>query len=137
MLLDQIISPLQQTKVSPSDKKTLIILQSDDYQSDLVQKTLSGIAKALGLSLEQDIELFLFERDQPTNLGSVMHNFEKVLIFGVNPRQIGLQIDAKIYKIYMFENFKLTIAHPLSTIANDIKTKQVLWKILQNMYGLA
>jgi hypothetical protein len=136
MQIDEIIIPLKETRIQASAKHTLIILQKDDYQNEVAQKTLGGIAKALGLSLENDIELFLFDKGNPTNIASSLGNFKKVLLFGVNPKAIGLQMDAKIYKIFSFETFSMVVAHPVSKIAEDIKTKQILWKILQTMYGL-
>jgi hypothetical protein len=136
MHTDEIIIPLKETRIAASGKHTLIILQKDDYQNEVAQKTLGGIAKALGLNFENDIELFLFDKENPTNIASSLGNFKKVLIFGVNPKAIGLQMDAKIYKIFSFEAFSLLVAHPVTKIAEDIKTKQILWKILQTMYGL-
>lgn len=136
MLKDEVIVPLKCVEFPKSEKSTLIVIQTEDYQNEIVQKTLVGIAKALGYSLENDFEIYQYEKNNHVNLSAAMINFKKVLIFGVNPKFLGLQMDAKIYKIFTFESFKLLIAHPLGTISNDIKTKQVLWKILQNMYGL-
>jgi hypothetical protein len=136
MLKDEVIVPLKSITFPKSEKSTLVVIQTEDYQNEVVQKTLAGIAKALGFSLENDFEIYLYEKNNPINLSASMINFKSVLVFGVNPKFLGLQIDAKVYKIFSFESFKLLIAHPLGTIANDIKTKQILWKILQSMYGL-
>lgn len=133
---DQLIFPLATHPITSTGKGTLIILSNEDHSQEISQKTLAGIIKALALNSETDVELVTVEKSNPLNIGESMNLFKNILIFGINPKTIGLQMDAKVYKIYTFENFKMVIAHPLSFIANDLKTKQGLWKILQSMYGL-
>lgn len=133
---DQLIFPLATHPITSTGKGTLIILSNEDHSQEVSQKTLAGIIKALALNSETDVELITVEKSNPLNIGESMNLFKNILIFGINPKTIGLQMDAKVYKIYTFENFKMVIAHPLSFIANDLKTKQGLWKILQSMYGL-
>jgi hypothetical protein len=133
---EQVILPAPIHKIHSGSKRHMIILSKDDYQQEASQKTMGGIIKALGLNMDTDVEVVTVEKTTPVNLGESMNQFKNILVFGVNPKTIGLQMDAKVYKIYTFENFKMVIAHPLSYIANDLKIKQGFWKILQTMYGL-
>lgn len=133
---EQLIFPAPIHKMESGTKQTMIVLSKDDHQQEISQKTMGGIIKALGLNIDNDVEVITVEKSNPVNLGEAMNQFKNILVFGVNPKTIGLQMDAKVYKIYTFENFKMVIAHPLSFIANDLKTKQGFWKILQTMYGL-
>ena len=133
---DQLIFPSQIIDDQSNGKQTMIVMSRQDYEQEISQKTLTGIVRALGLLMEKDVTIQTVDKTEAFNFGPALIGYSHVLLFGVNPKTIGLQMDAKVYKIYSFESFKMIIAHPLSFIANDLKTKQGLWKILQVMYNL-
>jgi hypothetical protein len=112
-------------------KSLLLVLRTSDYAAEGAQKTLAGIVKAIGYDMEKDVQLILLNANEKKLIGDQIPTIKNMVFFGLNPKEIGIHLDAKLYKIYKFDSFQLSISHKLEDITKDQKLKQILWKVLQ------
>ena len=116
-------------------KKLLCVVKKEQFQ-EAEQKTLMSIAQAIKLNYDQDIEVLILEKATKVLIGSSLNKFDAVIYFGVNPADTGLNIDAKLYRIFKFEGPSLLVSHHLQEIAADKNKKLYLWKCLQALFGI-
>jgi len=62
---------------------------------------------------------------------------EKCLIFGLNPKQLNLHINAAVYKILQISSKEVLFSHSAQMLNNHKKNKELLWKTLQHMFTLS
>lgn len=113
---------------------SLIIVDKLDYEVVANQQFLSNVLKASKLDQVNDVKILVVDIEHPILLGSELDKVKSVLVFGVNPKYFGLNMNPKIYKIFTFEKMQLMIFHKIGDIANDQQKKQILWKVLQHHY---
>jgi hypothetical protein len=117
-------------------KHLLVFVKNTDYQDTQSQKTLQAIIKAIGLDMDKDVIVHIMQENKRSILSDKVQGIKNILCFGINPKDLGIHLNAKLYKIFMFETFNLSIAHKLSDVANDQKNKQILWKVLQTQFSI-
>lgn len=120
----------------PFEKKKLLAIVKQNQYGDAEAQTLKGISQAIKIQFESDVEVLIMASEGKINLGTGLDQFDHVVYFGVNPSHTGLQLDAKLYKIFKFEGPDLLVAHPLHEIAADKNKKLYLWKCLQMMFNI-
>jgi hypothetical protein len=114
-------------------KKVLIVLKKTDNDV-LNMQLLSKIMAALKFSLEEDC--LMYEVEEDCHLSGLMKKYEKIIIFGLDPSALGLNMPLQYYKINKLEQCTLLFAHPLGELKIDDKKKSTLWKSLQIMFDL-
>lgn len=126
---------LADSKESESLRKTekpVVVFLKNAPAEDLA--LLSKIFQAVGKNMEQDACLV---NSSPLPLySSITANpqVKKVLFFGVNPLEIGLQLQVKAYELLPFQGKQLLFSHNLGVIAQDLDKKKQLWGQLQAMF---
>lgn len=125
------IPPYKELNIA--DQHMLIVVDEKDYKPE-VEEILKAIIKAIRKDFNNDVLLLILTSGQTISLGSQIQKFRDIVFFGVNPNRINLNINAKMYKIFTFENQVLFISHPLSLIAKDVEKKKILWNLLQYQY---
>lgn len=114
-------------------KKVLIVIKKSDNDV-LNMQLLSKIMAALKFSLEDDC--FVFEVDNAYHLAPLLKEYQKIIIFGIDPEALGLNVPLHYYKINPLEQCTLLFSHPLGELKIDEKKKSSLWKSLQLMFDL-
>lgn len=117
--------------LSKTEKPVVVFLKNAPAE-DLA--LLSKIFQAVGKNMEQDAYL-VNGSDLPlyNNITANPH-VQKVLFFGVNPLEVGLQLQAKAYELLPFQGKQLLFSHNLGVIAQDLEKKKQLWGRLQAMF---
>ncbi len=118
---------------SGNEKKTLIVLKNTGTDNI---PFLTSILKAIRFDVTKDVVLFHFFEKDTTSLQFLKKKFEikNVLLFGINPSQVGIQ--AKIPHYYPIEiaNTKFLVVEDLNIIEKNVGKKKQLWGGLQQLF---
>ena len=111
----------------------LIVARSADLTAES-RKTLSQILNAIKYNLEDSCMLALAD-DQSISINSYIHQYDiqKVISFGVSPKDIGLQINVGAYRLIEMEALKLVFSHKISDLNADKQKKIKLWNTIQTL----
>ncbi len=136
----QIFAPNDQNNESfdsdhSKEKTTLVIYEPVNEHKEL-ETFLTNILKAAKLDISKDVNLlkttaesgFSFIRlKTKTSIG-------KVLIFGIPPKKLGINLDLKLYTSLEFQGCIFLLADSLATIQSKVDKKRALWTCLQQIY---
>jgi len=116
-------------------KRVFVVVQMEpEHPGNL--DFLKKILLASGLDFEKDT-LFAETKDaEPTTILSVLKSKhpDQVLVFGVSPGQIGLNIQAPYYRPVVFCGTTFLFSEKLSAIESDKTRKTNLWQALRHMF---
>lgn len=105
---------------------------SDETMVDFLAKILSAVE----LDLQSDV---LILRKTPNNDFSFSSfsqeiNIQKVVLFGIPPQSIGLQINYQKYQPINRNNCLFLFADELATISANQQLKKLLWNALKEIF---
>lgn len=116
-------------------RRVFVVLQAEpEHPGNL--DFLKKILMAAGLDFEKDT-LFAETKDsEPTTILSVLKSKHpnQVLVFGVSPGQIGLNVQAAFYRPVVFYGTTFLFSEKLSSIEPDKTRKTNLWQALRQMF---
>ena len=115
-------------------KNQLLIIARDADLTPESRKTLNQILNAIKYNLEDSCMLAL-TNDQSISINSYVHqhDIQRVISFGVSPKDIGLQINASAYRLIEMEALKLVFSHKISDLNGDKQKKIKLWNTIQEL----
>ncbi len=115
------------------EKGLLIILDNEDKNQNI--KTLEGLVKAIKLDIQNDVKIITIE-SQPLDLNNIINQqpYNTVILIGLNPNQVGFNINAGKYFFYHLEKFSILITDSLSDLNSDKSKKMKFWQNLQERY---
>lgn len=123
-------------RLKGSNQKALLVVLKTDEKSLI--PFLQKILQAIKMDWEKDI--LVLEIDSNTNLKLSeiwdSHKINQVLVFGIPPKQLGLNINIKAYEPLNWTNRQLLFSHDL-TYLNDPKHaayKKTLWNALKSLF---
>lgn len=119
-------------KIDTGKKIFVAIKKADNDVANM--ELLSKIMAALKFSLEADCQIF--EVEDEVHISNQIKDYQKILIFGIEPAALGLNMNYQPYKINYLEGRTIIFSHALSELKVDDKKKSVLWKALQVMFEL-
>lgn len=114
---------------------TLIVMPSTENEESQVN-FLSKILSAVKLELSKDVTLIKAtpkDRFSFINL-KTKSKIDKVILFGIQPKHLGINIDIKAYIPTTFQDCTFLLAHDLGAIEADTNKKKALWTCLQDIY---
>lgn len=113
---------------------TFVVLNGEDWSTDN-QNLLKKILTAIKLE-DKDVQIIPLNQDQQFSLQAVPTGLPscKVLIFGLTPADILLNIRAFKYRLTKLEKATLLFSDSLTTIAAKPELKKPLWSSLQAIY---
>lgn len=99
----------------------------------LLQKILAAIKLS-----EDDVFIASINNILPASFTSFIqaHGFEKLLFFGVQPKQLGWHLEVMPYFRTYFMEKEMLFAEPLSVLNTDDSAKKKLWQELQQIFNL-
>jgi hypothetical protein len=114
---------------------TLVVYESDERQEDL-DTFLTNILAAAKLDLSKDVCILKTTTETAFSFIRLKTKvpIEKVIIFGISPKNIGINLDLKLYKPMVFQNSIFLLADKLTLIHSDVNKKRELWNCLQEIY---
>jgi len=94
---------------------------------------LGKIFQALGKDLNKDVWIVNDSKIISYTTLSELKGLEYLLIFGIAPKVMGLNVAVQLYQPLSFQNYQILLAHRLAVIGADPNKKRQLWGPLQTM----
>jgi len=116
-------------------KKVLILVSHSTNDLNSVENVLLfNILKAIQLTID-DVQLVEFTGIAMKTLFNAI-NFNKCIMMGLSPKNIGLQIVSTPYQVFNFQNKYFLLSHSANLLNKHKKYKESLWKALQKMFPI-
>jgi hypothetical protein len=136
----KIISPPEIHDLAAGKEKiaagsTLILCSNDQGQS---QQTafLEKILQAVQVELGKQAFLIRLTASEKISSSSYLEvpAISKILVFGLPPEQIGLQIEVTPYELFHFCDRQMLFADSLADISSKKSLKRLLWEALKVLF---
>lgn len=117
-------------------KKMMLIARQDDLEQGGME-LLSNIMQAIKYTIAEDCYLAALPTGDDTYaIGGLMRSLsiKDVIIFGVNPKHLGMNIHARLYQVQKFENYTFLLSHKVTEMSGNRGFKLSLWQCLQALY---
>jgi hypothetical protein len=111
----------------------LCITDSDSFGPD-EEMTLKRLIAAIKFDFQNDIFFLKVNKGQSFSVGILPVSYKDMIVFGVLPDQLGLNIDYKWYEILLFDQTRILLSESISDINKFPQKKQQLWVKLQQMF---
>jgi hypothetical protein len=129
----------KQLKYLGNNQKNILVVvshQSLPFLPDEELNFLTNVLAACKLSMA-DIGIINNHKVEPVDVLSMIQSEAKqVLLFGVEPLEIGLPINFPPFQLQPFNNRTYLHAPALSQIENDKALKARLWSALKVLFGI-
>jgi hypothetical protein len=120
--------------VGGGSQKVLIIVAKSQY-GEAEQAFLSNIVKAIKLDVVQDCHIFILQIEELLIHRYLPQNYDVVLVFGLSPKQIGMQIHFVKYASLPISNATYVFVDDLLTLQSDQAIKSKLWGMLKMVFA--
>lgn len=101
------------------------------------QKTLLfRMITAVGLDPEEDVWIVQTDKNRAINPSLLSLSYRYVIIFGLPPSAVSLNINHQMYKVCVLDQSKALFCDPLAVLESSQDKKKLLWESLQLMFGL-
>jgi DNA polymerase III psi subunit len=117
---------------NPDGFKVLLVIKKKDSKIENI-KLVENILKSINLNMDQ-CQLEMIE--EKCLIGNTMTSFEKIIGFGINPSELGININFKPYSTHKISETKLLFAHSLTDLSTNADYKKNLWQGLQVMFDI-
>ncbi len=114
-------------------QKLLCISDADSF-GDQEKSTLEKMITAIKYDSEKDIFILTVPQDCHLSLSNLGLEYKDILLFGIRPDQIGLQVEYSQYTILHFDQRNVLVCDSIRQINAVPQKKQVLWGKLQEMF---
>jgi hypothetical protein len=114
--------------------KGLVIICSKEHFGDAERGTLERMMGAIKYDFNQDVRVYVLESDQKMTLDDIDIDYQHVLLFGIAPVRVGMQVELFINAILPFDHQKFLFSENLSMITTDKDKKMALWNKLQILF---
>ena len=140
MILDQIKIHYYKIKADIRDQididqcKTIVVLhESESATTD--QELLFKMLKAVKRSVDET-QIIVLSDENMGNVGSLLalDQLEQILVFGLLPQDVGLNVKAKLYRSFQMQGKQLIFSHGLVTLNQKPEYKKPLWEALQKAF---
>ena len=106
-LIDQVfhipeLNPETFSMIGAEEGKLLVIVDEGAFGTD-EETMLNNMITAIKFDPKSDISKLILKRGQPIILSYFQRDFKNILVFGITPDQLGLNIEFKSYDILHFE----------------------------------
>jgi hypothetical protein len=120
--------------IGKNAKKVLIVLSEKEYASHSV--FLDKIMSAVSLNLFEDCLICQMPSYAYIKFSDFKSKFamSKLILFGVNFQQLGLQIQCQQNQICIFQSIELLPTFSLSALEQDSQKKRILWMSLKSLF---
>lgn len=125
------------TDNSTSNKKIAVVV--DYAPSNFPPSEKQLLEKILGAVKANMAEVqIIHAQSEPFSFTALQNRmaFNKLIVFGLKPAALGLNIRLGSYQLTQFRESQLLFADGLNLIATDVKRKTYLWRTLQKMFEI-
>jgi len=116
-----------------AQSKVFVCFPDDENVPD---QLLEKILAAVNLKFPEDLLILRKTPNEPFSFSALMSRvqLEKILVFGLAPQQLGLQIIVHNYQPFQLNNCTFLFADDLKIIAADKLLKVRLWEALKHIF---
>jgi len=120
-------------EVDLSGKDLLVILNQADF--DEHESLLRKILTSINYDFESNAASLILAAEEEINIAKLTReHLSHVLVFGVDPKKLGMNIQVGGYQFYKSETFSILVAHKLTKLQKEKMLKKRLWDALQNEF---
>lgn len=119
--------------IGSEEGKLLVVVDESAFGTE-EETMLNNMISAIKFDPKSDISKLILKQGQSVILSNLQRDFNNILVFGVIPEQLGLNIEYKLYDILHFEKCRMLICDSIIEIKTVIQKKQLLWSRLQEMF---
>lgn len=118
-----------------NEKGLLLVAKEEDFSAENLQ-FLTKIIAAVKYELEIDTLRLNIPKDQNYGINELLkqEQTKHIIVFGVNPKDLGLSIETIIYQPISINKKTILITHPLEKIKQSQELKKALWASLQQIF---
>ena len=113
-------------------KKLWIITRYDTFGED-ERTTLTNMMKAIHYDITEDVSTIILKASEIVVLPS-KDSIKNLILFGILPKDAGLNIDFKKYEILVSESYRILVCDDIKLINATPALKKMLWTRLQEMF---
>lgn len=123
----------------PQQANSGILVGITDTDAENQLSYLSKILNAVGFELSQDIILLNLPQKSQCSLAATIrqYNIHTVILFGLTPESVGLQIQSRLYQPISVAEVKFLFADVLSGINGNDAKRSALWLALKQIFNKA
>lgn len=119
--------------IGSEEGKLLVVVDESAFGTE-EETMLNNMISAIKFDPKSDISKLILKQGQSVILSNLQRDFNNILVFGVIPEQLGLNIEYKLYDILHFEKCRMLICDSITEIRTVVQKKQLLWARLQEMF---
>jgi hypothetical protein len=113
-----------------------LIILSDEYEKEIFDY-LEKILASVGLDYHIDIQIITLKTGRNLKISKLPHH--KILVFGIEPKNLGLFVEWELYSMIRIGNKKLIFSNDLTDIfaervKKERKMAMMLWNSLKEMF---
>ena len=118
-------------------EKNVIIIHDtlENEWSESIQKMLNDLIKALKLDSDQ-VSLHHVKTSISLHQFDAHLNDKHLIVFGISPKNLGLQISPVHHIVNRFSSFTLMLSYSLSELLSHPNKKRELWVALKEQFDL-
>jgi len=114
-------------------RSLLVITEADSYDTN-EEITLKKLVTAIKFDFDNDIYFIKISKNELFSVSNLPLKYNEMIVFGLLPEQIGLNIEFRMYEILPFEHSRIMISDSIRQINAIPQNKQQLWVKLQEMF---
>ncbi|WP_235296245.1 hypothetical protein [Portibacter marinus] len=116
-------------------KKLLVVVHKSDFHQEN-QDFLAKVLSAIKLEMQKDATILLMPDDRNYAVNDLMnsHDYQKCLMFGIQPTDVGFAIETHLYLPFEISGKHYIVGHKLEKIKADTDRKKALWSALQQVW---
>ncbi len=114
-------------------RSLLVITEADNYDTN-EEITLKKLVSAIKFDFDNDIYFIKISKNELISLSNLPIKYSEMIVFGLLPEQIGLNIEYRMYEILPFEHSRIMMSDSIRQMNAIPQNKQQLWVKLQEMF---
>ncbi len=141
MILDQINIQYYQIKAplhgaAKTEPCLTVVLLKATESSDKDKELLSKMLGAVKRSMDDTTLITVSEEEQGQSIAGLFENhaIQQILVFGISPKDLGLNIKARLYQPQTMHDKQILFSHGLPAIIQKPEYKKPLWEALQQVF---
>jgi hypothetical protein len=88
---------------------------------------------AMKLNAKADVNYIFVKNDLSIYSQDLIKGVKMIILFGVNPEVLNLNINVIKYQLLKFENFNLIMSDDMDTLNKNKNLKVKLWNIIKDL----
>ena len=117
-----------------NNQKGILVLSPENKLSNSNYILLQKILGAKNVDLDEDTLILRLPENPDINISRIIrdHNIKHLIIFGIQPKQVGINIQWKLYQKTKLGQLCILVSHNLEDLSNNQSLKRSLWQQLKN-----